>query len=237
MIVGNIFSGDYVKIHSFIKEAKYNVEGIKFFHRILQEFDIIPPGDRILDCCCGQGQDMKYLRTFGYIVDGLDASKDMLECARKDNPGAELILSKAEELSEYDKYAVVYCLVTFGMLEDQKIVCGHIARALKLSGLFIFDYWNSDAFLRGKFEYDEDIGIKRHVTRVVNNGKCDTKYYYPSENLTIEHSVKLFTLWEIKSILLPWFDIELAFAGYSPVSPNWTEDKYITIVAKLRNNG
>jgi hypothetical protein len=37
-------------------------------------------------------------------------------------------------------------------------------------------------------------------------------------------------------MLSSWFDIIHTFAGYTPETPDWKKDKYITIVARLRND-
>ena len=40
-------------------------------------------GSRVLDVPCGQGRHAHLLAEFGYDVDGLDYSKELLDVARK----------------------------------------------------------------------------------------------------------------------------------------------------------
>src|SRR5262245_571076 len=58
-------------------------------------FPHLTPGSRILDLCCGTGQIAAGLIERGYLVTGLDGSQAMLDFARENAPGAELIRADA----------------------------------------------------------------------------------------------------------------------------------------------
>lgn len=235
MVTKNVFTGKYAEIHELIKKAKYDSDGIKFVYKLLLEFGITK-NDIILDVCCGEGQDMQYLANQGVKVEGVDLSPDMLSHAKDCNPESKLYCAKAEEFNLDDpRYKAAYCLTSFGMLDNPKQAAERISKVLLDNGLFIFDYWNVDAFEPGTKEYIETVsGLERRVIRTVKDAVCTTRYFYPSAKLEVEHEVKLFDLWSLRQTLVSWYDIVKTYSNYTYETPDWHKDKYVTVVAKLR---
>ena len=53
--------------------------------------ELLKPKSRVLDLGCGSGMDLFYLNRAGLEVVGLDASPKLVEMARAQNPGAEIL--------------------------------------------------------------------------------------------------------------------------------------------------
>jgi len=58
---------------------------------------------RILDVCCGTGEQLKILRDHGFEGRGIDLSEAMLEVARKGPNGVDCALGDATEMAYADK--------------------------------------------------------------------------------------------------------------------------------------
>ena len=56
----------------------------------------VAPGDRIIDIGAGSGRAIKYFNDRGYIVEGIDASKEMCQLAT-DYSGVEVICERIQD--------------------------------------------------------------------------------------------------------------------------------------------
>lgn len=96
----------------------------------------------ILDLGCGNGALTKALQDKGYIVKGLDASKELLDIARKNYPDIEFIQADAVSFSVEEPVDVVFSNAVFHWIEREKqrnmLRCVH--NALKENGEFVFEF-------------------------------------------------------------------------------------------------
>lgn len=96
----------------------------------------------ILDLGCGNGALTKALQDKGYIVKGLDASKELLDIARKNYPDIEFIQADAVSFSVEEPVDVVFSNAVFHWIEGEKqrnmLRCVH--NALKENGEFVFEF-------------------------------------------------------------------------------------------------
>lgn len=66
-------------------------------------FKYVVPGGRIIAIGAGSGRDIKYFKDRGYIVEGIDASKEMCRLAA-DYSGAEVSCMRIQEWHPEKKY-------------------------------------------------------------------------------------------------------------------------------------
>lgn len=96
----------------------------------------------ILDLGCGNGALTKALQDKGYMVKGLDASKELLDIARKNYPDIEFIQADAVSFSVEEPVDVVFSNAVFHWIEREKqrnmLRCVH--NALKENGEFVFEF-------------------------------------------------------------------------------------------------
>ncbi len=103
----------------------------------------IPDGSHILDLCCGTGPIAAQLLARGYRVTGVDSSEGMLQFARRNAPTARLLLSDARAFTIPELADAA--LSTSDSLNhiidpsDLALAFGCVRRALRDSGLFVFD--------------------------------------------------------------------------------------------------
>ena len=94
---------------------------------------------RILDAGCGTGRFVKYFRSDGFRVTGIDTSQSMLEIAAIDNPGTEFIVMDMRSLTfpsnHFDGIWNSGCILH---LEKDGVVSAfrESARVLKKDGIF-----------------------------------------------------------------------------------------------------
>jgi len=126
----------------------YNQEWRAFGENIFPALKIIagdklPDGAKILDLCCGTGQLAKVLIEKGYLVTGIDGSKEMLRYAKENAPDAEFIPRDARNFRLPAVYNAVFS--TFDSLnhimtiEELQQVFKNVNQCLVSGGIFIFD--------------------------------------------------------------------------------------------------
>jgi ubiquinone/menaquinone biosynthesis C-methylase UbiE len=96
-----------------------------------------PRGDglRLLDLGCGTGHHMAQLRRRGFEVVGVDASKEMLEYARANNPGAAVLEADVEQLPLPGRgFDIVLCIEVLRHLPQSQHCIREMARVLKPGG-------------------------------------------------------------------------------------------------------
>ena len=92
-------------------------------------------GLRLLDVGCGTGHHLSDLRARGYEIAGIDASPEMLEHARSNNPGADIRLADVEQLPFADaSFDFVLCVEVLRYLPDPDPTIRELARVLKPGG-------------------------------------------------------------------------------------------------------
>ena len=96
----------------------------------------------ILDLGCGNGALSKALHDKGYIVRGLDASKELLDIAKKNYPDIEFTLADATNFLLHEPVDVVFSNAVFHWIdkERQPDVLKCVYNALKEDGQFVFEF-------------------------------------------------------------------------------------------------
>lgn len=92
-------------------------------------------GLRLLDAGCGTGHHMAELAGRGYEVAGVDASKEMLEFARENNPGAEIYEADVDEIPFPDEsFDIILSVEVLRHLPRSVKAISEMARLLKPGG-------------------------------------------------------------------------------------------------------
>lgn len=113
------------------------------------------PGMKVLDLACGHGRHSNALTELGFNVRGVDITESFLqiarENARKKNLGVEYMnedMRKIDFSGEFDRVLLIF--TAFGYFQDEEnfLVLKNISKALKKGGLFCFDTFNRDSFLK-----------------------------------------------------------------------------------------
>ena len=96
----------------------------------------------VLDLGCGNGALSKNLYDAGYIVKGIDASKELLDIARKDYPDIEFIQADATNFSLQEPVDVVFSNAVFHWIdkERQQDMLKCVYNTLKENGQFVFEF-------------------------------------------------------------------------------------------------
>lgn len=99
-------------------------------------------GSSVLDLGCGNGALTKTLQEKGYSVKGLDASKELLDVARKNYPSIEFVLGDATDFTLTESVDIVFSNAVFHWInrERQQDMLKCVHNALKKNGQFVFEF-------------------------------------------------------------------------------------------------
>ena len=99
-------------------------------------------GSSVLDLGCGNGELTKTLQEKGYLVKGLDASKDLLDIARGKYPDIEFVQGDATNFTLSESVDVVFSNAVFHWInqEMQQDMLKCIYNALKKNGQLVFEF-------------------------------------------------------------------------------------------------
>ena len=99
-------------------------------------------GSSVLDLGCGSGALTKALRDKGYSVQGLDASKEFLDIAKKQYPDIDFVQGDAADFTLPEPVNVVFSNAVFHWInkDRQKDMLKCVYKALKKNGQFVFEF-------------------------------------------------------------------------------------------------
>lgn len=121
----------------------------------LIELLALPDGARVLDVPCGQGRHAHLLAEFGYDVEALDYSKELLNVARKRGTSDRLRYTRGDMRSMPSKWtsrfdSVLNLFTSFGFFahpSDDARVIREFARVLKPGGLLVWHGGSRDGVM------------------------------------------------------------------------------------------
>jgi len=132
----------------------------------------------VLDAGCGTGRLLVPLRSEGFVVDGCDASRDMIERCRRRAADATLWVSALHDLDVRERYASIVCSGVFGLgsTRGQDIVAvRRLHDALLPGGILVLD--NDEQPFRWQVrDWNEpsggDISLRSRVDAVDEEDRC-----------------------------------------------------------------
>ena len=131
-------------------------------------------GLSVLDLGCGDGKLTKTLNDLGFIVEGMEASKDMLEIAKSNYPEIKFFLSDATDFAINEKYDVVFSNAVFHWIDSDKQskMLQNVYNALKKNGQFVFEFggYGNNALIHNALKIEFE---KRSLTYVM-------PFYFPT---------------------------------------------------------
>lgn len=89
----------------------------------LVRFLSIKKGERMLDLGCGDGYFSRLLKKEGADISGIDASKTLVDMAKKSDPKGNYVVKKAEEMTGVkEKYQTILSVLAFqNMKQGEKV--------------------------------------------------------------------------------------------------------------------
>jgi len=153
------------------------------------------------DLCCGKGRHSIYLNKKGFRVIGTDLSEQSIcEANESANETLEFYQHDMRKLFRTNYFEVVFNIFTsfgyFEKREDDLHVFGAVQKALKLNGLFVFDYLNSEYVKSRMVESDSKTidGITFNISKKIENNTIikSIDFTDKGESFHFEERVKLF---------------------------------------------
>ena len=126
-------------------DADKYTSDFSFVHQYGESVTELIDGDNnsmLLDLGCGNGALTKALQDKGYIVKGIDASKELLDIAKKNYPDIEFIQADATNFSLQEPVDVVFSNAVFHWIdkERQQDMVRCVYNALREKGQFVFEF-------------------------------------------------------------------------------------------------
>ena len=121
--------------------AAIPVGGESKFRQLALENLLINNDSKILDLCCGKGQNTKFLVNYSNDVTGLDASAFALDKAKKNVPQAHYFEGLAQKLPFDDRtFEIVHTSVALHEMTTNELeeIFAEVYRVLKPQGIFTF---------------------------------------------------------------------------------------------------
>lgn len=133
----------------------------------------LPERSRILDVCCGTGYLAGMLVERGHEVTGVDASPEMIACARRNVPRADFQVAEASRFrmpAEFDGAVSTFDSLNHILeLPDLTSALRNVAAALKPGGIFAFDILLEEAY---QTHWGESFALVRddHLLTITGSG-------------------------------------------------------------------
>ena len=202
----------YAKYYDLLYADKDYSEEVNYIDQLIKKFGNSMEKS-ILDLGCGTGIHANILTEFGYTVDGVDMSAEMVERANQKYSSNDRLRFFTGDITSYrndENYDVVISLFhVMSYQNSNKELLGAIQTAfehLKPGGLFIFDYWYGPAVLTDlpetrekQMENDEIRVLRKAIPEMhYNMNVVDVNYSInitnkansSSENVNEQHSMR-----------------------------------------------
>ena len=119
-------------------DQRYQVNDYSGVEAALIAFVGEPVGQRVLEVGCGTGHWLQSLGDRGVRVTGLDASAQMLACAKPQAPGADLVQGRAERLPwASESFDRVFSINALHHFQDKVAFLAEAMRVLRPAGLMM----------------------------------------------------------------------------------------------------
>ncbi len=127
---------DFAENFSQQQSADYNYVSKKHFYRTVGK---LRAGAKVLDLGCGDATDLRYLSKYKICPFGLDASKKMIDPAKRIMSTATITLGVFEKIP-FNAYSFDHVISKYALQTSQDIerIYREVNRVLKKSGSFTF---------------------------------------------------------------------------------------------------
>lgn len=164
----SVFGKNYSRYYDLLyKEKDYKGE-VEYVNKLIERYSKNKP-ETLLDIGCGTGKHLKCFKDLGYIVYGIDLSRQMINKAKTNlSRDAKLFCCNSTDFNFDIKFDVIVSL--FHVINyitcnrDLEKTFENIYLHLKKDGIFICDFWYGPAVLKDppiiKIKRLEDNNIK-----------------------------------------------------------------------------
>jgi len=114
-----------------------DIKRLNFIADVIQSY--CPPGAKILDVGCGNGNIARGIGSLGYKVVGIDFSENAIRYAKSKNslPNVSFMVCSAEEVTSGDQFDAVICSEVLEHLNVPSTLMDTIAKILRPEAIFI----------------------------------------------------------------------------------------------------
>lgn len=186
----------------------------KFYHQRLQRYDY----RKILEIGCGSGYLARYFVEAGYAYTGLDLAAEMLEIARRENPGVRFVQGDMRHVAlpeTFDAALITGRSFTYMTTNADVLGClAAVAGLLRPAGLLAFDNFDAAGIFTNfraemVFETALEDGMIRRVSRNTLNLENGWTWNWHADYYRLRDGVEE-KLGEDVSILRAFTEDELA---------------------------
>jgi 2-polyprenyl-3-methyl-5-hydroxy-6-metoxy-1,4-benzoquinol methylase len=206
-------------IYDLIHENKDYKSEVDFLDHIYSRIN--PKNKEVLDIGCGTGKHLEVFKEYGYNINGVDPSEDMINEAKKRlGMDVNLICGSADDVEgKFNLVVSMFNVVNHitGEYENLENFFKSASKKLNKKGLFIFDCFNRSAYVKDaphkvtkKLINGATLTVKPKTDYYESTLDLECKYENNSEEFYYEINHKI---WHINTII-----VALLKSGLSPTS-------------------
>lgn len=172
----------YSKYYDLLYKDKKYLKEAAYVHKLLNKYSTFKINN-ILDVGCGTGIHAQYLAQYGYSIDGVDLSENMIEIAKMRMGEQSRFYvgdgSKFKIGKKYDALISLFHVVNYYTTNNKiKKAFNNASDHLKKGGLFIFDTWYGPGVINDL----PSITVKELENNTIKVTRIATPTLYPNEN-------------------------------------------------------
>lgn len=189
---------------------QHNEKDARAFIDVLLDHLKPPSGATVLDLACGKGRHSRYLATRGLSVTGIDLSESSITYARQfENEKLSFFSHDMRKPFRVNYFDYIFNLFTsFGYFQtdaEHLETLINIHNGLKMEGVFVLDYFNSEYIKAHLKPYEEKIvdSTTFFIEKRIEAGFVFKKISFdtPDRQLYFEEQVRLFSQAELTELV------------------------------------
>lgn len=174
-----------------------------FWNDSLFLLEYIKKNEKLLDLGCGNGRLYKRLQSLSVDYTGIDISEELIEEARKKNPGVNFLIGSATDLpfkdNQFDKIISIAVLHHIPSYELRIKFMEEVKRVLKKDGTMILTVWNLQDKKIARIKYFWSI-----IKKIFFSKEDIGDIYYPWKDsqgkIMVQRYIHLFKMRELKKL-------------------------------------
>ncbi len=229
------------KYYHILYQDRNDVEAQLFMKNLVSFLDLKSESE-ILDLACGRGRHSVYLNSLGFVVNGVDLSKNSIAFAKEfENGTLQFSVHDMREKFSKKYHAIFNLFTSFGYFNDDKTnikVLKNIRKGLKKNGVLVIDFMNIETVTKNLTAKETVVknDILFAITRKIENNRVvkNIRFTIDSKDFHYTEKVQCLTLDTIqKYITKAGLKLKHAFGDYSLTDFDVQTSKRLILIVSI----
>lgn len=189
----------------------FDTSRVRIWNNVKKFLDVTTSSKTLLDCGCGNGKNMVYANTQGYICEGFDISNNLLDiCNEKKLTVFYSDVLNFKTNKKYDKIIAIAVLHHLETVQEQFLAIENLIKCLKNNGKLLVSFWSKEKFFNdlnnNKSDSRDFVVGANYVDWKLDKSTIIKRYYYIHDYRSVSELAKSFNIdynisWEMQN----WF--------------------------------